>query len=44
MLFAIGYQFLVLLYGLKANGMDPDQMCKLVWIHAGRKHTMLVLS
>jgi hypothetical protein len=27
--------------------MDPDQsaqMCRLVWIHAGRKRTMLVLS
>jgi hypothetical protein len=27
--------------------MDPDQtawMRRLVWIHAGRKHTMLVLS
>jgi hypothetical protein len=26
--------------------MDPDQtarMCRLVWIHAGRKRTMLVL-
>jgi hypothetical protein len=22
---------------LKANSMIPDQMCRLVWIHAGRK-------
>jgi hypothetical protein len=32
---------------LIANIMDPDQtvqMHRLVWINAGRKHTMLVLS
>jgi hypothetical protein len=32
---------------LIANSMDPDQtarMRRLVWIHAGRKRTMLVLS
>jgi hypothetical protein len=29
---------------LIANSMVPDQMRRLVWIHAGRKRTMLVLS
>jgi hypothetical protein len=32
---------------LIANSMDPDQterMLRMVWIHAGRKLTMLVLS
>jgi hypothetical protein len=32
---------------LIANSMDPDQtarMCRLVWIHTGRKPIMLVLS
>jgi hypothetical protein len=40
------HPFLYLLQGLQANSMDPDQtvqMRKLVWIHAGRKRTMLVL-
>jgi hypothetical protein len=41
------YQFLYLYYSLWANSMDPDQtaqMRRLVWIHAGRKRTMLVLA
>jgi hypothetical protein len=42
---AVRYQFLYLLKGLKANSMDPDQTARmrgLVWIHAGRKPTILV--
>jgi hypothetical protein len=29
---------------LIANSLDPDQTARMVWIHAGRKRTLLVLS
>jgi hypothetical protein len=44
---AVRYQFLYLFKGLLANSINPDQiarMRRLVWIHAGRKPIMLVLS
>jgi hypothetical protein len=44
---AVRIQTLLQVEKLIANSMDPDQtarMCRLVWIHAGRKPIMLVLS
>jgi hypothetical protein len=44
---AVRLQTLFQVEKLIANRMDPDQterMRRLVWIYAGRKHTMLVLS
>jgi hypothetical protein len=44
---AVRLQTLLQVEKLIANSMDPNQtapMCRLVWIHAGRKRTMLVLS
>jgi hypothetical protein len=44
---AVRYQFLYLFLGLASDSMDPDQtawMRRLVWIHAGCKPIMLVLS
>jgi hypothetical protein len=44
---AVHLQTLLQVEKLTANSMDPDQnarMRRLVWIHAGRKPIMLVLS
>jgi hypothetical protein len=44
---AVRFPTLLQVDELIANSMDPDQtarMCRLVWIHAGRKRTMLVWS
>jgi acetoin utilization deacetylase AcuC-like enzyme len=44
---AVLLQILLQVEKLIANSMDPNQtgrMHRLVWIHAGRKRTMLVLS
>jgi hypothetical protein len=44
---AVRLQTLLQVEKLIANSMDTDQtarMRRLVWIHAGRKRTMLVLS
>jgi hypothetical protein len=41
------FQTLLQVARLIVNSMDPDQtawMRRLVWIHAGRKRTLLVLS
>jgi hypothetical protein len=40
---AVGLQTLLQVEKLIANIMDPDQT-RLVWTHAGRKRSMLVLS
>jgi hypothetical protein len=44
---AVRLQTILQVEKLIANSMDPDQnaqMRRLVWIHAGRKRTMLILS
>jgi hypothetical protein len=41
---AVRLQTLLQVEKLIANSKDPDQTARMVWIHAGRKPIMLILS